>query len=138
MQKFPHYASNSQKCNEISILFNWKCIYSNRQEVFEHHEIYMYRLCHLSTNIQSGDKNGNGNMQVSKVCCVTLVKMFGMLRKLGSRVNHSFRFQICSQISHKINIFIDNRFPILITPYIINKFTPHGLSINQTFSSGLC
>ena len=60
--------------------------------------------------------------------------MFG---KLEFRVNYGCRFQICSQIPHKSNIFADIQFPVLISSLDYNKLTPHGMSKNHKFSPKL-
>ena len=54
-----------------------------------------------------------------------------MNRKLESRVIHNCRSQICSQISHTSDTFVDIRYPdipnIELPHFVINKLTPHGM-----------
>ena len=56
--------------------------YTKRTKVFVHRQIYMYRLCHLSTKESVGNQDENWNIyrdQKSIVLAKTLVKIFDFL-----------------------------------------------------------
>ena len=74
--------------------------------IFIHREKYNTRF---RTDLDHGWQV-DGNVQLF---IISHQKMMSMLGKLEYKVNHAYRFQIYSQISHKSNIFVDIRFPVI-------------------------
>ena len=98
------YTRKFCKLAYITIFFTNNYLDCKRKEIYNHFKAY---ICVLATCMICGRSGTNLTMAISKT------EIFQMLRKLGSRVIHKCRLQICDQISQIDN----NLFVIRYTIY---------------------